>query len=72
MLLPLIAKTNKIRQHKSKRKGKGDEKAEETEGRSVSQKEWGFSLDLCIQALKASPPQKYSHGLTLKTTSAVH
>lgn len=28
MLLPLIAKTNKIRQHKSKRKGKGEEEAE--------------------------------------------
>lgn len=43
MLLPLIAKTNKIRQHKSKRKGKGDEGAEETEGRSASQKN-GFFL----------------------------
>lgn len=47
MLLPLIAKTNKIRQHKSKRKGKGDEEAEETEGRSASQKnEFFFSWSL--------------------------
>lgn len=66
MLLPLIAKTNKIRQHKSKRKGKRDKEEEETEGRSAAQQNgMFFSLELCIQALKASPPQKYSNGLTL-------
>jgi len=42
MLLPLIAKPNKIRQHKSKRKGKRDEDVEETEGRSASQKNGFF------------------------------
>ena len=54
MLLPLIAKTNKIRQHKSKRKGKGDEEAEETERRSASQKN-GFFFVL-IFASKLSRP----------------
>lgn len=44
MLLPLIAKTNKIRQHKSKRKGKRDEEAEETEGRSAAQENGFFFL----------------------------
>lgn len=65
MLLPLIAKTNKIRQHKSKRKGKRDEEAEETEGDLLLKRMDFFALDLYIQALKASPPQKYSNGLTL-------
>lgn len=64
MLLPLIAKTNKIRQHKSKRKGKGDEKAEETEGRSVSQKEWGFfswSLHPSSQGLSTTKTLQWSY-----------
>lgn len=64
MLLPLIAKTNKIRQHKSKRKGKGDEEAEETEGRSVSRNNGFFfsgSLHPSSQGLSTAKILQWSN-----------
>lgn len=64
MLLPLMAKTNKIRQHKSKRKGKRDEEAEGTEGRSAAQKNGFFcswSLHPSSQGLSTTKILQWSH-----------